>query len=67
MVITAVQNHLNRRDYQGAVEAPKPIALIDSPDGYAALGAAIALYRDALLYDPDNELCRKRLSSLQSD
>ncbi|VAX16204.1 Glycosyl transferase, group 2 family [hydrothermal vent metagenome] len=112
MVVTAVQNHLNRRDYQSAVESLRPIAgLIASSDGYAALGAgllglgetgtaerhleraiamdkknnsarvnlaqlkelkqggkkaAIALYRDALLYDPDNELCRKRLSYLQS-
>ncbi|VAX18439.1 hypothetical protein MNBD_NITROSPINAE04-1659 [hydrothermal vent metagenome] len=112
MVITATQNHLNRRDYRAAVEALGPIIdMIASSDGYAALGAgllglgqtgeaerrleraiamdkknnsarvnlaqlkelkrgdtkaAIALYRDALLYDPDNELCRKRLSYLQS-
>jgi tetratricopeptide (TPR) repeat protein len=112
MVVTAVINYLNRRDYQTAVEALEPVAgLIDSSDGYATLGAAklglgqvdhaeghlekaieldkknnrarvnlaqlkelhrgdmkmaITLYRDALLYEPDNELCRKRLSLLQS-
>jgi len=112
MVITAVSNHLNRHDYQTAVDALGPIVdMIASSDGYAALGAgwlglgqidtaerhldkalaidkknnsarvnlaqlkefkrgdtkaAITLYRDALIYDPDNELCLKRLSSLRS-
>jgi len=76
MVITATQNHLSRRDYQTAVEALKPLAdMIDSSDGYAALGAGLLglgetgtaerYLEKAIVMDKKNNSARVNLAQLK--